>query len=150
VFPIRYFEDVRVHLHVYLTFLLLMIAHEEDRNENRGYKCELAVTHSAVSIGGVSLATHSMLAIGRKKFMAITPPPFCRNHLDKQINDLMESPWHKNYPAPRSNPIRLTHSEVANLIRDPNKKAGQDYILVDVRRVDFAAPTLFLTLANRL
>jgi rhodanese-related sulfurtransferase len=44
----------------------------------------------------------------------------------------------------------MSHSEVAKFLRDPDQKAGREYILVDVRRVDFAVPNLSPTLANRL
>jgi len=34
----------------------------------------------------------------------------------------------------------MTDAEVAALVRDPEKHAGRDYIIVDVRRTDFEVP----------
>jgi len=60
----------------------------------------------------------------------------------------MEGPWHKNFPTPRSNPIRMSPFEVVELLRSPDKRAGKDYIVVDVRRADFGVSTSG-TVANR-
>jgi hypothetical protein len=40
-------------------------------------------------------------------------------------------------PPPHSKARGLRHEEVAALMRDPKKKPGKDYIIVDVRRTDF-------------
>jgi hypothetical protein len=34
----------------------------------------------------------------------------------------------------------MTDDEIAALVRDPEKRAGKDYIVVDVRRTDFEVP----------
>jgi hypothetical protein len=49
----------------------------------------------------------------------------------------MSAAWYTNFPTPKSNPRSITDHDVATLIVDPNKKAGRDYIVVDVRRTDF-------------
>lgn len=40
-------------------------------------------------------------------------------------------------PPPHSKPRGMTHEEVAALMKNPDKKVGKDYIVVDVRRTDF-------------
>lgn len=50
------------------------------------------------------------------------------------------TPWYTNFPTPRSSARALTDEEVATLMRDPAKKAGKDYVIVDVRRTDFEVP----------
>jgi hypothetical protein len=49
-------------------------------------------------------------------------------------------PWYNNFPDPRSMPRSMTDAEVSALVRDPEKHAGRDYIIVDVRRTDFEVP----------
>jgi len=49
-------------------------------------------------------------------------------------------PWYSNFPDPRSKPRSMTDDEIAALVRDPEKRAGKDYIVVDVRRTDFEVP----------
>jgi len=46
-------------------------------------------------------------------------------------------PWYSHFPSPRSKPRSITNDEVAKLIRNPDKKVGKDYIVIDVRRTDF-------------
>ena len=52
-------------------------------------------------------------------------------------------PWYSHFPSPRSKPESITHDAVAKLIQDPEKIAGEDYIIVDVRRTDFDVLPLF-------
>ena len=40
-------------------------------------------------------------------------------------------------PPPHSKARGLSHEALAALMRDPMKKPGRDYIVVDVRRTDF-------------
>jgi hypothetical protein len=44
-------------------------------------------------------------------------------------------PWHSIYPTPRLDIPRISPADLADLVG--NKKAGVDYIVVDVRRTDF-------------
>ena len=46
-------------------------------------------------------------------------------------------PWYSNFPDPRSKPRSMTDEQVATLVKDPEKRVGRDYIIVDVRRTDF-------------
>lgn len=47
-----------------------------------------------------------------------------------------EVPWHAAYPAPKSVVAALPRHELLQWFRD-GKKAGKDFVLVDVRRTDF-------------
>lgn len=47
-----------------------------------------------------------------------------------------EVPWHAAYPAPKSTVASLPRHELLQWFRD-GKKAGKDFVLVDVRRTDF-------------
>jgi hypothetical protein len=50
----------------------------------------------------------------------------------------IETPWHNNFPQPKSKPQSLSNTEVVNsLLNDPSKIPGKDYVIVDVRRTDF-------------
>lgn len=40
-------------------------------------------------------------------------------------------------PPPHSKARAMSHEDVAALMREPMKKPGKDYIIVDVRRTDF-------------
>jgi hypothetical protein len=57
---------------------------------------------------------------------------------------MVEKPWHANFPSPKSELRSLSHDEVAKMISDPSKVAGKDYVVVDVRRTDFAVPLSLL------
>jgi arsenical-resistance protein 2 len=54
-------------------------------------------------------------------------------------------PWYSHFPSPHSKPQSITHDAVAKLIQDPEKLAGKDYIIVDVRRTDFDVLSLLST-----
>jgi len=56
----------------------------------------------------------------------------------------MSTPWYHDFPAPKTSPRSLTHDEVAALLLDPAKRAGKDFIIVDVRRTDFGVSTNYL------
>jgi hypothetical protein len=45
-------------------------------------------------------------------------------------------PWHANLPAPRATPLQMAVSELKTLKNDPARRAGVDYVVVDVRRAD--------------
>ena len=45
-------------------------------------------------------------------------------------------PWHANLPSPRAVPLQLAVSELRSTMDDPSKRAGVDYVVVDVRRAD--------------
>lgn len=57
-----------------------------------------------------------------------------------------ETPWHAAYPAPRNaSPSSISCAELLQYFRD-GKKAGKDFILVDLRRNDHEVrPGLFNT-----
>ncbi|RKO90068.1 hypothetical protein BDK51DRAFT_9924, partial [Blyttiomyces helicus] len=46
--------------------------------------------------------------------------------------------WHSPLPVPVSVPATITSAEVAELVR--NKIAGKDFVVVDVRCLDFEGP----------
>ena len=46
-----------------------------------------------------------------------------------------EQPWHSAFPTPSFDSKRITAAELAAIMKE--KVAGKDYIIVDVRRVDF-------------
>jgi arsenical-resistance protein 2 len=50
--------------------------------------------------------------------------------------------WYSNFPDPRSQPRSMTDEQVATLVKDPEKRGGRDYIIVDVRRTDFEVADL--------
>ena len=56
---------------------------------------------------------------------------------------MVEKPWHANFPSPKAQLRSVSSDEVAKLISDPSKVAGKDYVVVDVRRTDFAVPLAF-------
>lgn len=45
--------------------------------------------------------------------------------------------WYDVYPTVLSSPPEITPTELVGILRDPTKRAGLDYIVVDVRRTDF-------------
>lgn len=47
-----------------------------------------------------------------------------------------ETPWHASYPAPRTVAPSLSRQELLQWFRE-GKRAGTDFVLVDVRRTDF-------------
>lgn len=51
--------------------------------------------------------------------------------------ETQETPWHAKFPAPKSKPETISQDTLAELVR--TKKAGVDYVVVDVRRNDFEA-----------
>ncbi|KAF7591035.1 hypothetical protein BBP40_002053 [Aspergillus hancockii] len=51
------------------------------------------------------------------------------------------APWHAAYPAPKNVAPTISRQELLQWIRD-GKKAGVDFILVDVRRTDFEGGTI--------
>ena len=55
---------------------------------------------------------------------------------------MVEKPWHANFPTPKSELRSLSPDEVASMMQDEQKVAGRDYVVVDVRRTDFAVPIL--------
>jgi hypothetical protein len=48
-------------------------------------------------------------------------------------------------PQPHSKARTMTHEEVAAIMKDPEKKPGKDYIVVDVRRTDFEVISYLLS-----
>jgi hypothetical protein len=51
--------------------------------------------------------------------------------------------WYSNFPEPKSKPRITSDENLSAMMRDPQKRAGKDYIVVDVRRTDFEVfPTL--------
>ena len=50
-------------------------------------------------------------------------------------------PWHENFPSPKAELRSISPDELVKLISDPSKVAGKDYLVVDVRRTDFAVPS---------
>jgi hypothetical protein len=57
---------------------------------------------------------------------------------------MVEKPWHANFPSPKAELRSVAHDEVAKMISDPSQVAGKDYVVVDVRRTDFAVPLSLL------
>lgn len=55
---------------------------------------------------------------------------------------MVEKPWHANFPVPKAELRSLSHDQVAAMMVDEGKVAGRDYFVVDVRRTDFAVPSL--------
>lgn len=47
-----------------------------------------------------------------------------------------EKPWHAAYPAPKNTAASVTREVVLSWIQN-GKTAGQDFVLVDLRRTDF-------------
>ncbi|KAI9373589.1 Rhodanese-like domain-containing protein [Aspergillus egyptiacus] len=50
-------------------------------------------------------------------------------------------PWHALYPAPRSAAVHIRREELLHWFR-LGKQAGRDFVLVDLRRADFAGGTI--------
>jgi hypothetical protein len=48
-----------------------------------------------------------------------------------------EAPWHAAYPAPKSEAVGISQSELLAMMED-GKEPGKDFILVDLRRNDHA------------
>lgn len=46
-----------------------------------------------------------------------------------------EQPWHAAFPAPRNTARSISREEMLQWMRE-GKKAGKDYVLVDLRRND--------------
>ena len=49
---------------------------------------------------------------------------------------LAESPWYAAYPSPKTAPASVHISELCQWLKD-GKKAGKDFLLIDLRRNDF-------------
>ena len=49
----------------------------------------------------------------------------------------MEIAWHAQFPTPSFDTRRVEPAYLISLIRNPQLRAGIDYIVVDVRRLDF-------------
>lgn len=54
-----------------------------------------------------------------------------------------EVPWHAAYPAPNAVAPSLLRHELLQWFQD-GKKAGKDFVLVDVRRTDFEVCRVYL------
>ena len=50
-----------------------------------------------------------------------------------------DRPWYTNFRSPKSSPATITDDKVSELLCDLTKIAGNDYIVIDVRRTDFGA-----------
>jgi hypothetical protein len=48
-----------------------------------------------------------------------------------------EVPWHAAYPSPRNVAPSLSRQELLQWFHDDKRVVGKDFVLVDVRRVDF-------------
>jgi hypothetical protein len=46
------------------------------------------------------------------------------------------APWHASLSAPRATPLQMAVSDLKGLKDDPARRAGVDYLVVDVRRAD--------------
>lgn len=51
------------------------------------------------------------------------------------MTDTGEVPWHAVYPAPKTSVPTVSREEV--LAWSQERRAGRDFVLVDVRRTDF-------------
>jgi len=49
---------------------------------------------------------------------------------------MVTPPWHVKLPAPRASPLQLGVSDLYASMAEPNRRAGVDYLIVDVRRAD--------------
>ncbi|OIW24992.1 hypothetical protein CONLIGDRAFT_77636 [Coniochaeta ligniaria NRRL 30616] len=45
-------------------------------------------------------------------------------------------PWHAAYPAPKIEARSITRETVLEMLRDGNKVASKDFVLIDLRRID--------------
>jgi hypothetical protein len=52
-----------------------------------------------------------------------------------EITPANDAPWHAAYPDTKSIPSTMTRAELFDMMNS-NKKAGVDYVLVDLRRAD--------------
>ena len=53
-----------------------------------------------------------------------------------------EAPWHAAFPPPKcTKPASITRSEVLEMFQN-GKKAGKDFVLVDLRRMDHEVDSL--------
>jgi arsenical-resistance protein 2 len=57
-------------------------------------------------------------------------------------NTPREVPWHAAYPAPKSVAASLPRHKLLQWFHD-GKKAGKDFVLVDVRRTDFEVCSVY-------
>jgi arsenical-resistance protein 2 len=48
-----------------------------------------------------------------------------------------EAPWHAAYPAPKSEAVGMSQSDLLAMMQD-GKEPGKDFILIDLRRNDHA------------
>lgn len=48
-----------------------------------------------------------------------------------------EAPWHAAYPAPKSEAVGISQSDLLAMFED-GKEPGKDFIVVDLRRNDHA------------
>lgn len=56
-------------------------------------------------------------------------------HMDLAGESRVETPWYAAYPAPKSVPDSLSASDFLQWLQN-GKRAGKDFILVDLRRTD--------------
>lgn len=52
------------------------------------------------------------------------------------LSSTAASSWYAKLPVPRAVPLQLATSELNALMNEPDRRAGVDYLIVDVRRAD--------------
>lgn len=57
-----------------------------------------------------------------------------------------ETPWHAAFPAPKTAAASVSRVDVLQWLQGQERVAGRDFVLVDVRRVDFEV-SYFLSLS---
>ncbi|KAH0405437.1 hypothetical protein KCU89_g21, partial [Aureobasidium melanogenum] len=72
------------------------------------------------------------------------PIAFCRSCSKLTMSEITpanDAPWHAAYPDTKSVPSTMTRAELFDMMNS-NKKAGVDYVLVDLRRADHEGGTI--------
>lgn len=63
-------------------------------------------------------------------------------HCKKMATLDSEKPWWEAFPEPKSRPVLIEASEVAELIEKQTADKPRDFLLVDVRRTDWTGGTV--------
>ena len=57
--------------------------------------------------------------------------------MSHSTNNQVEAPWHAAYPAPKSEAVGISQSDLLVMLEE-GKEPGKDFVLVDLRRNDHA------------
>lgn len=97
----------------------------------------ILLPNTARSSGYISRAITSNLTTCSQLTTSISRKPRMRTFIKRVMSSTTSAlPWYASLPAPRATPLQMAVSELKALKDDPARRAGVDYVVVDVRRAD--------------